>query len=70
MKKIQHSNNSGEFDSMIYISGFIFQSGKLKFEETNYTYRDQKTIKANFASNLTGLSEKLGDSTIQDLFKK
>lgn len=67
-EKILRANNTGEFDSMIYISGFLFQSGKLSFEESDYEFLDQKTFKTNFASNLTSLTEKLGDLTIQDLF--
>lgn len=67
-EKILRTNNTGEFDSMIYISGFLFQSGKLSFEESDYEFLDQKTFKTNFASNLTSLTDKLGDLTIQDLF--
>ena len=67
-EKILRANNTGEFDSMIYISGFLFQSGKLSFEESDYEFLDQKTFKTNFASNLTSLTDKLGDLTIQDLF--
>lgn len=67
-EKIQRINNAGEFDSMIYISGFIFQSGKLTFEESDYELQDQKEFKTSFASNLTSLNDKLGDLTIQDLF--
>ena len=68
-EKIQRLNNDGKFDCLIYVSGFLFQSGKLSFEETNYNYKQQDKIKTNFASNLTGLSEKLGDLTIQELFQ-
>lgn len=68
-EKIQSINNTGEFDSMIYISGFIFQSGKLTFEESDYELQDQKEFKTSFASNLTSLTDRLGDSTIQDLFQ-
>lgn len=67
-EKIQRINNTGEFDAMIYISGFIFQSGKLTFEESDYEFQNQKEFKTSFASNLTSLSDKLGDLTIQDLF--
>lgn len=67
-EKILRANNTGEFDSMIYISGFLFQSGKLSFEESDYEFLDQKSFKTNFASNLTSLTDKLGDLTIQDLF--
>lgn len=67
-EKIQRTNLTGEFDAMIYISGFIFQSGKLTFEESDYEFQDQKEFKTSFASNLTSLSDKLGDLTIQDLF--
>ena len=67
-EKILRANNTGEFDAMIYISGFLFQSGKLSFEESDYEFLDQKTFKTNFASNLTSLTDKLGDLTIQDLF--
>lgn len=67
-EKIQRINNAGEFDAMIYISGFIFQSGKLTFEESDYELQEQKEFKTSFASNLTSLNEKLGDLIIQDLF--
>lgn len=67
-EKIQRVNNTGEFDAMIYISGFLFQSGILTFDESDYEKQDQKSFKTNFSSNLTSLSEKLGDTTIQDLF--
>jgi len=68
-EKIQRINNTAEFDALIYISGFLFQSGKLSFDETDYEFKDQKQFKTNFASNLTSLTDKLGDSTIQDLFQ-
>jgi len=68
-EKIQRINNAGEFDALIYISGFLFQSGKLSFDETDYEFKDQKQFKTNFASNLTSLTDKLGNSTIQDLFQ-
>lgn len=67
-EKILRVNNTAEFDSMIYISGFLFQSGKLSFDESDYEFLDQKTLKTTFASNLTSLTDKLGDLTIQDLF--
>lgn len=57
-----------EFNSMIYISGFLYQSGILSFDETDYELSDQKSFKTNFASNLTSLSDKLGDLKIQDVF--
>jgi hypothetical protein len=62
-------NNAGEFDSMIYISGFLFQSGKLTFEQSDYEFQDQKEFQATFANNLSSLTDKLGDSTIQELFQ-
>jgi len=68
-EKILRVNNSGEFDAMIYIAGFLFQSGKLTFEQSDYEFQDQKTIQATFASNLTSLTDKLGDITIQELFQ-
>lgn len=68
-EKILRLNNDGIFDAMIYISGFLFQSGKLSFDESNFEFWDQKNFKTNFASNLTSLTEKLGNSTIQDLFQ-
>lgn len=68
-EKILRLNNDGVFDSMVYISGFLFQAGKLTFDESNYTFLDQKNFKTNFASNLTGLTAKLGDTTIQQLFQ-
>jgi len=67
-EKMQRTNAAGEFDAMIYISGFIFQSGVLTFEESDYEFQDQKEFKTSFASNLTALNDKLGDLTIQDLF--
>jgi hypothetical protein len=67
-EKIQQINNTRQFNCKIYISGFLFQAGVLKFQETNYILKEQKSFKTNFASNLTGLTELLGDSTIQDLF--
>lgn len=67
-EKILRANETGEFDAMVYISGFLFQSGKLSFEESEYEFLDQKTFKTNFASNLTSLTDRLGDLTIQDLF--
>lgn len=67
-EKIQQINNTREFNAKIYIAGFLFQSGVLKFKETNYELKEQKSFKTNFASNLTGISERLGDLKIQDLF--
>jgi len=67
-EKILRVNNNGEFDSLIYISGFLFQSGKLTFEESAYELQDQKEFSTTFASTVSGLVELLGDSTIQDLF--
>lgn len=68
-EKILRLNNDGVFDAMIYISGFIFEAGKLSFDESNYEFWDQKNFKTNFASNLTSLTNKLGDTTIQELFQ-
>lgn len=68
-EKIQRINNDGKFDALLYVSGFLYQSGKLSFDESDYELKDQKTFKTNFASNLTGLKDLLGDMTIQDLFK-
>jgi len=68
-EKIKKTKPSDEFDAMIYISGFFYQSGKLKFEKSSYKNQDQKSFKTNFASTLTGLNEILGETTIQDLFK-
>lgn len=68
-EKIQRINNDGKFDALLYVSGFLYQSGKLSFDESDYEFRDQKSFKTNFASNLTGLKDLLGDMTIQDLFK-
>jgi hypothetical protein len=68
-EKIQRANLTGEFDSMIYISGFLFQSGKITFDESDYELQDQKTLKTSFASNLTSLTDRLGDTTIQTLFQ-
>ena len=68
-EKIQRINNDGKFDALLYVSGFLYQSGKLSFDETDYEFKEQKSFKTNFASNLTGLKDLLGDMTIQDLFK-
>jgi hypothetical protein len=68
-EKILRANNTGEFDSLIYISGFLFQSGKLSFEESSYEFQEQKEFSTTFSSTVSGLVDKLGDSTIQDLFK-
>src|SRR3989304_6162578 len=68
-EKIQKQNLKGEFDSLLYISGFLFQSGILTPDETTYEYGDQKSISTDFASNLTSLTDKLGDTTIQQLFQ-
>lgn len=68
-EKIQRVNNEGRFDALLYVSGFLYQSGKLSFDETNYERKEQKNFKANFASNLTGLKDLLGDMTIQELFQ-
>ncbi len=68
-EKIQRINNEGRFDALLYVSGFLYQSGKLSFDETNYERKEQKNFKANFASNLTGLKDLLGDMTIQELFQ-
>jgi hypothetical protein len=54
---------------LIYISGFIFQSGILSTDEMEYEFGEQKTISTDFASNLTSLTDKLGDLTIQELFQ-
>jgi hypothetical protein len=51
------------------VSGFLYQSGKLSFDETDYEFKEQKSFKTNFASNLTGLKDLLGDMTIQELFQ-
>jgi len=67
-EKIQRINNEGKFNAKIYISGFLFQSGVLEYKESDYEYLDQKGYSANFASNLTGVGERLGDKDIKDLF--
>jgi len=67
-EKIARVNLTGVFDAMIYISGFLYQAGKLTFDEMDYVLSEQKSFKTNFASNLTSLTDKLGDLTIQDLF--
>jgi hypothetical protein len=68
-EKIQKTNLSGDFDSLLYISGALFESGILTPNEMAYEQGDQKTIDLNFASNLTSLVDKLGDTTIQSLFQ-
>jgi hypothetical protein len=68
-EKIQRINNEGKFDALLYVSGGFYQSGKLSFDETNYIFKDQKSFKTNFASNLTGLKDLLGEITIQELFQ-
>lgn len=67
-EKIQRVNNQGKFNAKVYISGFLFQSGVLTFEESDYLKKEQKSFKTTFASNLTNLNAILGDGTIQDLF--
>jgi len=67
-EKIARVNLTGVFDAMIYISGFLYQAGKLTFDEMDYVLSEQKSFKTNFASNLTSLTDKLGDLTVQDLF--
>lgn len=57
-----------EFESMIYVGGFIFQSGILSVNEIEYEFNNQTKLKASFASNLTSLNDKLGELTIQDIF--
>ena len=56
-EKIQRINNEGKFDALLYVSGFLYQSGKLSFDETDYERKDQKSFKTNFASNLTETSQ-------------
>jgi hypothetical protein len=68
-EKILKENTTGNFDSLLYISGQLFESGILTPNETNYEEGDQKTIDLVFASNLTSLVDKLGDTTIQQLFQ-
>ncbi len=61
-------NDSNDFDAMVYISNFIFESGKLTFTEIDYELQRETDFTTTFASNLTGLVETLGDATIQDVF--
>jgi hypothetical protein len=68
-EKIQKTNLSGDFDSLLYISGALFESGILTPNEMAYEQGDQKTIDINFATNLTSLVDKLGETTIQQLFQ-
>jgi hypothetical protein len=68
-EKIVKENTTGTFDSLLYISGQLFESGVLTPDETAYEQGDQKTINVVFASNLTSLVDKLGDTTIQELFQ-
>ena len=68
-EKIAVANTTGTFDSLLYISGQLFESGILTPDDTAYEDGDQKTIDLVFASNLTSLVQKLGDSTIQSLFQ-
>jgi hypothetical protein len=68
-EKIQRINNDAKFDALLYVSGFLYQSGKLSFDESDYELQDQKSFKTTFASNLTGLKELLGEMTIQELFQ-
>lgn len=58
-----------DFDAKIYVSGFLFQTGKLSFSDFDYEQNEQKELTATFGSTISGLVELLGDSTIQDLFK-
>lgn len=55
--------NGNEFEAKIYISGFLFQTGILTVKEV------AKEYSGNFASNATGLSDLIGDATVQDAFK-
>ncbi len=68
-EKIQNVNTEGTFNSLLYISGQLYESGILTPNEQAYEEGDQKTIDLVFASNLTSLVDKLGDSTIQSLFQ-
>lgn len=68
-EKTLKAKNAGEFEAKIYISGFLFQVGKLTFEESQYELQDQKEFSTTFASTVSGLAETIGDATIQDLFK-
>ena len=43
-EKIQRINNEGKFDALLYVSGFLYQSGKLSFDETDYERKDQKSF--------------------------
>jgi len=67
-EKIQRINNDGIFDALLYVGGFLFQSGKLSFDATSYEYFEQQGFKTSFSSTLSGIGEALGDLTIQDIF--
>lgn len=61
-EKLQ-GNSSRDLDCLIYVGGFIFDSGKLSVEEfSNEEYN------TNFGSTVSGLVDTIGDDTIQDSF--
>lgn len=61
-------NSTNEFDCKIYIGGFLFQTGKLTVDETNYNYLVQQDYKCVFANGISGLKDRIGDDILQDLF--
>ena len=68
-EKILKENATNEFEALLYISGYIFQSGIIEPNEMSYEKSEQKTIDLVFSNNLTSLVQKFGDSTIQELFQ-
>lgn len=62
------NNKIFEFDCKIYISGFLFQTGTITFDNFVYENGSLKEIKADFGSTLSGLASRIGDSSIQDVF--
>jgi hypothetical protein len=61
-------NYGFEFDAKIYISGFLSQSGILTFKDFDYDQNEQTEFTADFGSTISGLVERIGGDTIQDLF--
>lgn len=61
-EKLQ-GNSSRDFDCLIYVGGFIFDSGKLSIEEIS-----NEEYSGTFGSTISGLVDTIGDATIQELF--
>ena len=68
-EKLDNTYNKVGLECSVYIGGQLFDSGMLKVTDTVYENKQQKSFKCNYASNLTGIADLLGEMTIQDLFK-